>query len=145
MTADLSDYRPTQGMLLAAWIVALTATLSALFIGEVMGQTPCSLCWHQRVFMFPLAVILGVACYNADSGAWRYALPLAGLGALIAAYHNLVYFGIVDETLVACSRSGPSCSSADMTILSGVPIPLLSLAAFLCIAALLALTARRQQ
>ncbi|CUX68336.1 putative disulfide formation protein (fragment) [Agrobacterium genomosp. 5 str. CFBP 6626] len=41
-----------------AWMVALTSTLGALFIGEVMGQAPCDLCWHQRAFMFPLAILL---------------------------------------------------------------------------------------
>ena len=28
-----------------SWVVALTATLSALFIGEILGKTPCLLCW----------------------------------------------------------------------------------------------------
>ncbi len=130
-------------LLLAAWLIALTATLAALFIGEVMGQTPCLLCWHQRAFMFPLALVLGIACYRSDFGVWRYALPLAVLGGLIAAYHCLHYFEVVDEALVPCSQSGPSCAGSDMTILGGLPIPLLSLAAFTTIATALALIARR--
>ena len=78
--------------LFGAWIVALVATLGALFIGEVMGQLPCDLCWHQRAFMFPLVVILAVASFRSDGYAWRYALPVALVGWLIAAFHNLVYF-----------------------------------------------------
>ena len=27
-----------------AWIIALIASLAVLFIGEVLGQTPCVLC-----------------------------------------------------------------------------------------------------
>ncbi|MGV8637645.1 disulfide bond formation protein B, partial [Pseudomonas aeruginosa] len=53
--------QPSSGswnLLLLAWLVALVSTLSALFIGEVMGQAPCVLCWFQRAFMFPLAVVL---------------------------------------------------------------------------------------
>ena len=42
-----------------AWTVATSASLAVLFIGEVLGQTPCLLCWFQRAFMFPLAIILG--------------------------------------------------------------------------------------
>ena len=38
-------------LLLLAWLVATTATLGALFIGEVMGMTPCVLCWYQRIFL----------------------------------------------------------------------------------------------
>jgi len=130
-------------LMFAAWVVALAATFGALFIGEVMGQTPCVFCWHQRVFMFPLAIILGIAYYRSDSGVWRYALPLAALGWLVAAYHTLQYFAVIPEGLVPCSSTGPSCSSADMTILGGMPIPLMSLAAFSAIAVLLALIPRR--
>lgn len=119
------------------------ATLSALFIGEVMGQVPCVLCWYQRIFMFPLAILLAIACYRSDGSAWRYALPLAGIGWLIAVYHCLVYFGLISEALVPCSTTGPSCASAEMTVLGGVPIPLLSLAAFTIVAAALSLIARR--
>lgn len=130
--------------LFTAWIAALVATLSALFIGEVMGQTPCLLCWYQRIFMFPLAFVLAVACYRSDSLVYQYALPLAGIGWLIAAYHCLVYFGVISEALVPCSSAGPSCASAEMTIFGGVPIPLLSLIAFTVIVTSLSLVARRQ-
>lgn len=128
--------------LFAAWLIALTATAAALFIGEVMGQTPCVLCWHQRVAMFPLALVLGVACLVGDKAVWRYAMPIAGVGAAIALWHNVVYFKIVPEALEPCSQ-GVSCTSADMTILGGVPLPLLSLLAFLGILALLAQTKRK--
>lgn len=53
---------------MAALIAALTASLAALFIGEIMGQSPCSLCWFQRAFMFPLAIVLGIACLIDDVG-----------------------------------------------------------------------------
>ena len=60
--------RPSTGWLWlsAAWVVALVSTLAALFIGEVMGMTPCQLCWYQRILMFPLAVILGMAAFGND-------------------------------------------------------------------------------
>ncbi len=74
-------------LLVAAWVVALLSTLGALFISEIMGQAPCNLCWFQRAFMFPLAVVLGVAALLDDRGVWRYALPLAAIGLLIAVYH----------------------------------------------------------
>lgn len=130
------------GLLLAAWMIALFATLSALFIGEVLGRVPCVLCWFQRAFMFPLAVILGVACYVSDFEAWRYGLSVAGIGWLTAFYHMLVYSGAVSESIKPCG-AGPSCSAADMTILGGMPIPLLSLGAFTAIIALLIVVRRR--
>ncbi|WP_334151126.1 disulfide bond formation protein B [Hyphomicrobium sp.] len=142
MTADMPRHSAPLMPLLVAWTIALCATLSALFLGEVMGRLPCLLCWYQRIFMFPLAVVLGVGFYQADTAVWRYALPLAGLGGMIAAYHSLVYYGLVEEAMVPCSISGPSCSGPDMAILSGLPIPLLSMAAFSAVAALLIHIAR---
>ena len=55
-----------------AWAIALAATLGALFIGEVLGQAPCHLCWYQRIAMFPLALILGLATLSGDLGTVSY-------------------------------------------------------------------------
>ncbi|TPG74661.1 disulfide bond formation protein B [Pseudomonas arsenicoxydans] len=129
-------------LLLCAWLLALVSTIAVLFVGEVMGQLPCVLCWFQRAFMFPLVLVLGVACYLSDTGVWRYALPLAVMGWLIALYHNLLYFGLIPESIKPCG-AGPSCSGADMTILSGVPLPLLSLGVFSLLIILLVLIRRR--
>ncbi|WP_431193669.1 disulfide bond formation protein B [Sulfitobacter pontiacus] len=120
-----------------AWLTAVGATLGALFIGEVMGQAPCNLCWFQRIFMFPLAIILGVAAFRSDASIRSYALPLVGLGGAVAAFHTLVYFGIVEEAIAPCARNGPSCSGDAMTILGVLPLPLVSLVAFGAIGALL--------
>jgi disulfide bond formation protein DsbB len=126
-------------LLASAWLVALVATLSALFIGEVMGQTPCTLCWYQRIAMFPLAIILGIAALDGDLGGVRFGLPLALVGLAFARLAQL-YAGLVPETIQPCTREGPSCSDAEMTLLGWLRIPFLSLGAFLAIAGLLALT-----
>jgi disulfide bond formation protein DsbB len=62
--------------LFLAWLIALLATAGALFLGEVMGMTPCVLCWYQRIAMFPLVVILGLGLLEADGRSVRYAMPL---------------------------------------------------------------------
>lgn len=130
-------------LLLIAWLVALVSTLSALFIGEVMGQAPCVLCWFQRAFMFPLAVILAIACYRSDFAIWRYALPLSAIGAALALAHTLLYAGLIPQPIQPCTATGPSCSGADMTIFSSVPLPALALFAFTLIAVLLIIIRRR--
>lgn len=138
MNKDDKAWLPTFG----AWLIALLSTLGALFIGEVMGQAPCDLCWYQRAFMFPLAILLAVAAYRADGGAWFYVAPLAAIGWLIAAFHNLLYFNIIPTAIKPCGQ-GPSCSGDGMILFGALPIPLLSLAAFTAIIALL-LTVRRR-
>lgn len=130
-------------MLLVAWLLALFSTLAALFIGEVLGQAPCLLCWFQRVFMFPLAIMLAVACYRSDPGVWCYALPLSVMGGLVALWHNLLYFDVIPQRIQPCSATGPSCTDANMTILGGLPLPLLALIVFALITLLLLMIRRR--
>ena len=122
--------------IVAAWVIALIATASALFLGEVMGMTPCLLCWYQRIFMFPLALILGMAAFADDRRGAVYALPLALGGAAMAAYHAALVAGWVPKWWVPCG-AGPSCSEQRLEILGGIPIPWLSLAAFITITILL--------
>lgn len=124
-------------LLFAAWIIALVATLSALFIGEVLGQEPCNLCWYQRIAMFPQALLLGIAILFNDTTVRRYALPLAMAGVGIALWHSLVYLGVVSTAIIPCSAEGPSCTGDGMTILGGIPLPVISLACFVVITILL--------
>lgn len=128
--------------ILAAWAVALAATLGALFIGEVMGMTPCLLCWYQRIFMFPLALILGMAAFAEDRRGAVYALPLALGGAAMAGYHVALIAGWVPQWWVPCG-AGPSCSEQSLEILGGLQIPWLSLAAFIAIVILLLVYLRK--
>ncbi|WP_036174768.1 disulfide bond formation protein B [Palleronia rufa] len=121
--------------LAAAWIVALAASLAVLFIGEVLGQRPCVLCWYQRAFMFPLAVILGLGLWWGDRTIGRYGIALALAGGAFALWHLGLFAGIVPEPIQPCTASGPSCTD-DKQLVLGVPIPLLSLLAFALIAAL---------
>lgn len=120
-----------------AWLIALAASLGALFIGEIMGQTPCVLCWYQRIAMFPLALILGIACFKSDLEIRVYVIPLAMIGGAVAVWHSLLFAGIVPEAIQPCERGGPSCSGEDQTLFGVLPLPYLSLAAFLAIIFLL--------
>ncbi|MDT4868230.1 disulfide formation protein [compost metagenome] len=93
--------------------------------------------------MFPLAVILAIACYQSDFAIWRYALPLSAIGAALALAHTLLYAGLIPQPIQPCTATGPSCSGADMTIFGSVPLPALALFAFTLIAVLLIFIRRR--
>ena len=136
MTTNPSPSQRYWGLLLTCWLVALVSTLGALFIGEVMQLEPCVLCWYQRIAMFPLVCIVGIACYSNDRRGAVYALPLALAGLALAVYHTLLLAGVVPKAWVPCSASVP-CTDQKLEILNGIPIPWLSLAAFLLISILL--------
>lgn len=112
-----------------AWMIAFVASLSVIFIGEVIGQSPCTLCWYQRVFMFPLAIILGVGLWWQDLTIGRYGLVLSIAGSVIAIWHLLIFAGIVPVAIQPCTSGGISCTG-DAQLILGMPIPGLSLASF---------------
>lgn len=121
--------------LAAAWGVALAASLAVLFIGEVMGQEPCILCWYQRAFMFPLAIILGLGLWWQDRRAGRYGVALSLGGGAIALWHVGLIAGVLPEPIQPCTTTGPSCTD-DKQLVFGISIPLLSLMAFTLVASL---------
>ena len=128
--------RSTETAVFLAWLVALVASAGALFLGEVMGKTPCLLCWYQRIAMFPLVLVLGLGVFDGDARSARYALPLAWAGWGLALYHCLLYWGLISEAASPC-RQGVSCADADLQVAGFVPIPLMSLLAFTAILVLL--------
>lgn len=123
---------------MTAFLIALAATLGALFIGEVLGQMPCTLCWYQRIAMFPLVPILGLSLWQGDGAARLYGLPLALAGLALAGWHSGLYAGWIPQTTAPCTKDGPSCTDPAQVIL-GLPIPFLSLIAFAVILACLIL------
>ena len=129
-------------LLFGCWLVASLATLGSLFLDKVLGMEPCSLCWYQRIFMYPLVPILLTGLLPLDRRVTRYALPLASLGWLTALYHLLMYAGIVPESLQPCG-SGPSCVQDDLGLFGFVNIPMLSLLSFSVVIGLLLMFMKR--
>jgi len=129
-------------LLFICWCVASISTLGSLFFSHVMGFAPCVLCWYQRIFLFPLVIILAVGLFPFDKNVVKYALVLAITGGLTAVYHNLLYAGIIPESIQPCSR-GVSCTEKYIELFGFLTIPLLSLLSFATIITLLLILLRR--
>jgi len=123
-------------LVFGAWLIATVAALGALFMSDIMGFAPCELCWWQRIFMFPLVLILALGLFPFDPKVLRYALPLALIGLLVAGFHVLLTMGIVPEALAPC-RQGIPCKTIQVEWFGFLTIPLLSFLAFLSINGLL--------
>jgi disulfide bond formation protein DsbB len=132
---------PAQGWTLVfiAWLVAGVSTLAALFLGEVMGYTPCVLCWYQRICMFPLVLILAAGLFPFDRRVVRFALPLALAGWALALFHWGVASGVIPERITPCSQGVP-CSQELIVWFGFLTLPMLSVLAFSIIIAMLLLT-----
>lgn len=111
---------------------AIIATFGSLYFSEVMLLPPCILCWYQRIAMYPLVAIFAVGIIRQDKNVAWYGLPSALIGLGIALYHNLLYYGIIPESIQPC-KLGVSCTTKFFEWFGFITIPFLSLVAFMVI------------
>ncbi|UOY91986.1 disulfide oxidoreductase [Ectobacillus sp. JY-23] len=119
--------------LFTAWAASLTATLGSLYFSEIMKYEPCTLCWYQRILMYPLILLLGIAIIRKDYKIAVYTLPLASIGACFSMYHYAL------QKIPALSEAGASCGRVPCTgdyinWFGFVTIPFLALIAFIIVA-----------
>lgn len=128
---------PARGVwLYLAWLVSIAATVGSLYFSEVRHFVPCALCWWQRIFMYPLVVVLGVATFRQDLQAWRTGLPLALVGLGTATYHYLIQKVPGIAPPAACAAGVP-CNVQYIDWFGFVTIPFLAGVAFAIITAAL--------
>lgn len=117
-------------------LIATIATFGSLYFSKVLNFTPCVLCWYQRIAMYPLVLIFATGIYLKEKKIHYYVLPFSILGLLIAIYHNLIYYKIIPEEAASCSLQIP-CGIVQLELFGFITIPLLSLASFAAITALM--------
>ncbi|OZS77805.1 disulfide bond formation protein B [Tetzosporium hominis] len=112
-----------------AWVVSLTATLGSLYFSEIREFVPCELCWIQRIFMYPLTILLGIAAFTNDVRMRLYVLPLTLIGGTISLYHYLVQKVPGFADIKPCVQGVP-CNIQYINWFGFVTIPFLALTAF---------------
>ncbi len=138
----LNQKNTNWNILFLCWLLVSVSAMSSLFFSSVMEFAPCVLCWYQRIFLFPLVLILAIGLFPFDKKVVKYALPLAIAGWLTAAYHNLLYAGIIPESIQPCSQ-GVACTEEYINLFGFLSIPMLSLLSFSTIITLLIILYRR--
>jgi disulfide bond formation protein DsbB len=135
--SKLTEFLQQYGAILA-FVVALVATLGSLYFSEIAGFVPCTLCWYQRILMYPLTIIALVGFIKQDEYLPSYVLPLSILGLVVSGYHYLVQLGAFGHP-TACAAGIP-CNLRYVNYLGFVTIPLLALTAFTLITAVMLAT-----
>ncbi|MGM0803667.1 MAG: disulfide oxidoreductase [Bacillota bacterium] len=118
--------------LLIAWITSIVSLVGSLFFSEVMKFVPCNFCWYQRILMYPLVIVLGVAFYQQDHKVTRYVLPLSFLGIIVSGYHYALQKIPALKAFEVCT-SGVPCSGQYINWLGFITIPLLAFVGFMII------------
>ena len=128
----------TSNFVFLSFITASIATLGSLFFSEIMEFIPCSMCWYQRIFMYPLVIIFLINMLYPDDKIVKYAMPIVLVGWSFSIYHNLLMFEIIPESIVPCVQGVP-CSTEYINWLGFITIPFLSFIAYSVILILLLL------
>jgi disulfide bond formation protein DsbB len=119
-----------------AFGAALVATLGSLYYSEIAGFVPCTLCWYQRILMYPLTVIILVGILRRDGSLAAYVLPLSIMGIGMSAYHYLLQLGVIAHS--AACQVGVPCGLRYVNYFGFVTIPLTAFTAFVLITGFMA-------
>lgn len=128
----MNHKKPNETLLLLIWAQAVIAVLGSLFYSEIIGYIPCELCWTQRIFMYPLVIIYGVAAWKKDLSIALPGMILSVIGVCFSIYHYLI------QKLPALKEAGDACGATPCNLqyvnyFGFITIPFLAGTAFIVI------------
>lgn len=126
------EIKNKESLLFTAWATSVVAMFGSLYFSEIRQYEPCVLCWYQRILMYPLVLILGIAVFKKDYKIAFYTLVLSGIGAGISFYHYLLQkVSFFADNAPTCGRV--PCTGQYINWLGFITIPFLALTAFIII------------
>lgn len=119
-------------LLFIAWMISAIALFGSLFFSEVLKYEPCTLCWYERMAMYPLFILLGMAVIRKDYSVSIYSIVFSFIGTVLSLYHyGIQKLPVLADFSISCGRT--SCTEENINLFGFVTIPLLSFIAFLFI------------
>lgn len=117
----------TSKKVLVFTLMALGAMTGSLIYSAGIGYEPCNLCWWQRIFMYPIAVLGAVSLFGKKTLDLSYVWVLTILGTIFSLYHNFIYY--TGYSPLPCSASA-SCTARYVFEYGFMTIPLMALLFF---------------
>ncbi len=115
---------------ITGFLMGLGSMVISLFYSSVIGFPPCELCWVQRIFLYPQAILFGMELWKRDRTIINHSLALAFIGSLVSIFHIYVENG--GASSLACATgtaSEVSCAIRYVYQFSYVTIPVMALTA----------------
>jgi len=122
------------------WILLILATAggvaTTLLYSEILGFVPCSLCWLQRIALYPQLLMVLVAFSLKDAKHFPlYGIALSIFGLLVAVYQYILQalpHELYNSGILPCLADGTAdCSKKIMEVFGFVTFPFLSGVLFL--------------
>lgn len=123
-----------ENSMLFIWTVSLVATLGSLYFSEIRDYVPCTLCWYQRIFMYPILLITTVAYIQKNVKIAVTTAVFSVIGGCLSLYHyGIQKIDFLQDSAPACGQV--ACTGQYINWLGFITIPFLALTAFVLIAA----------
>ncbi|MED3575129.1 disulfide oxidoreductase [Cytobacillus praedii] len=130
MEKTRKDQRET--WLFVSWAASVLAMFGSLYFSEIRQYEPCTLCWYQRILMYPMVIILGIAVIRKDYRISIYTMVLSAIGGCISLYHySIQKISFLADHAASCGRV--PCTGQYINWLGFITIPFLALIAFIII------------
>ncbi len=112
------------------FFATLFSTVVSLIYSDYLGVLPCGLCWFQRIFIYGMVVLFGVAWYKKDTSVVTYVLPFSYIGLVIALYHQYLQMGY--SPLIPCPAiaSMVNCDKPTFMEYGFITFPMMSVVLF---------------
>ncbi|KAB2337083.1 disulfide bond formation protein B [Cytobacillus depressus] len=121
-----------ESILFISWAASVIAMFGSLYFSEIRQYEPCTLCWYQRILMYPFVILLGMAVIRKDYRIAIYTMVLSGIGACISIYHySIQKVSFLADHAASCGRV--PCTGQYINWLGFITIPFLALIAFITI------------
>jgi len=111
-------------------LITLGAVVMSLVYSNVYDYPPCVLCWYQRIFIYPQALIFALAIVKKYPKVFvgQISMFLTLAGGLFALYHTMITYTGFDP--LPCPATA-SCTQRYVFTLGFSTIPLMSLFLFI--------------
>jgi len=106
------------------FFLSFFGTMASLFYSEIMHFKPCALCWYQRIFLYPIPIILLIGLIKKDLNSIFYVVFLSAIGLIIAIYHYIIQ--LTQSKSVVCEIGANSCAKIEVEYLGFITLPLMS-------------------
>ncbi|OGG79198.1 hypothetical protein A3A39_04955 [Candidatus Kaiserbacteria bacterium RIFCSPLOWO2_01_FULL_54_13] len=88
---DVASFLRKWGLWLG-FIFSLGGVILSLYY-DSLGFPACALCWWQRAFLYPQAVLFALALWKKDAKVADYSIALSAFGAVVALYQHYLQMG----------------------------------------------------
>lgn len=115
-----------------AWIIASVIAIGSLYMSEIKHYIPCNLCWYERIALFPLVILLGIALYQHRFDLFAFLAPFPILGLIISGYQIAIQEIPYFHPPATCSIE-VSCSTKHFLGATPITLPMAAFLGSLCI------------